>query len=132
MDYTFSILPNGDVSVDYSDCYYSYYQIMESYTIIRNKAFDIFSEKYTFGPKEGNKSFSQKEYTEINKFIDNNYSLLDFHNSIKTWSTIQDEYNKIEKEYTGERKAVSKNDRINLIKKCMMTLNSYLFPDINF
>ena len=112
---------------------------MEAYTILRNKAFEIFSADFTFGPSQDKESFTKDEYIEINKFIRENYSLIDFHNGITTWDTIKALYDKSsantseDKPTTKRRDSkvrVSKNDKINLLKKRMMCLNSWLFPNI--
>lgn len=111
--------------------YYPYYQHMESYILLRNKAYEIFSSNFTFGPGKEEKSFTNAEYLEINDFIKKNYPLSDFHNEIKTWDTIE----KLEEKIISQSgidslKTNSKNNAINLLKKRMMTLGSYLFPNV--
>lgn len=111
--------------------YYPYYQHMESYTLLRNKTYEIFSSNFTFGPGKEEKSFTNAEYLEINDFIKKNYPLSDFHNEIKTWDTIEKLEEKIiSQSRIDSLKTNSKNNAINLLKKRMMTLGSYLFPNL--
>ncbi len=127
--------PEGDLQyeddAEFVYDYYPYYQHMESYTLLRNKAYEIFSSNFTFGPGKEETSFANAEYLEINDFIKKNYPLSDFHKEIKTWDTIE----KLEKMIISQSgidslKSNSKNNAINLLKKRMMTLSSYLFPNL--
>lgn len=139
LDYALTTDNNNDNATKPTFDYYEYFQRMKSYVILRNKTFEIFSADFTFGPSQDKESFTNDEYIEINKFIRENYSLIDFHNVITTWDTIKALYDKLsantseDKPTTkscGPRVRVSKNDKINLLKKRMMCLNSWLFPNI--
>lgn len=136
---TFSTDNNNDSATKPTFDYYEYFQRMKSYVILRNKAFEIFSADFTFGPGQDKESFTNDEYIEINKFIRENYSLIDFHNGITTWDTIKALYDKSSANTSedkpsaksrGPKVHISKNDKVNLLKKRMMILSSYLFPNI--
>lgn len=127
--------PEGDLQYEDDDDfvydYYPYYQHMESYILLRNKAYEIFSSNFTFGPGKEETSFTNAEYLEINDFIKKNYPLSDFHKEIKTWDTIEKLEEKIiSQSRIDSLKTNSKNNAINLLKKRMMTLSSYLFPNL--
>ena len=114
--------------------YFQYFQRMEAYTLLRNKAYEIFSANYTFGPAGENKSFSKKEYESLKYFIEENYNLRTFHDEIPTWKELYAEADKadnmpVNKGKSSKRKVLP-DDSINKLKKRMMILSSYLFPHI--
>lgn len=114
--------------------YFQYFQRMEAYTLLRNKAYEIFSANYTFGPAGENKSFSEDEYRTFKYFIEENYNLRTFHDEIPTWKELYAEADKaanmpVNKGKNSKRKVLP-DDSINKLKKRMMILSSYLFPHI--